>query len=44
MADVQGIRSTLFKNPSDLIVAVSVIVFVMMIIIPLPAFLLDTLM
>ena len=44
MADIQNIRESLFKQPSDLFVAVGVIVFVMMIIIPLPSFLLDTFM
>ncbi len=44
MADAQRITSHLFKQPSDLFVAIGVVLFVMMMIIPLPTFLLDTLM
>ncbi|MBN2439832.1 MAG: flagellar biosynthesis protein FlhA [Spirochaetales bacterium] len=44
MADVQQITRDLFKNPSDLFVAIGVVMFVMMIVIPIPAFLLDAFM
>lgn len=44
MADVQRITRDLFKQPSDLFVAIGVIVFVMMVVIPLPSFVLDAFM
>lgn len=45
MADVQKTFQNMLKQPkSDVLVAVGVVVVVMMLIIPLPAFLLDTLM
>ena len=45
MADVQSLFSNAFlKQRSDLLIAVGVIVVVVMLIIPLPAFILDTLM
>lgn len=44
MADVRGVPTTAGARRSDIIVAVGVIAVVMMLIIPLPAFILDTLM
>ncbi|MBN2532489.1 MAG: flagellar biosynthesis protein FlhA [Spirochaetales bacterium] len=44
MADVQRIARDIFKQPSDLFVAIGVIVFVMMVVIPLPSFVLDAFM
>ncbi|MEE8591396.1 MAG: FHIPEP family type III secretion protein, partial [Spirochaetia bacterium] len=44
MADVRGVPTTAGARRSDIIVAVGVITVVMMLIIPLPAFILDTLM
>ena len=44
MADVQRIARDLFKQPSDLFVAIGVVLFVMMIVIPLPSFILDAFM
>ncbi|MBN2735431.1 MAG: flagellar biosynthesis protein FlhA [Spirochaetales bacterium] len=44
MADAQRITQNLFKQPTELFVAIGVVLFVMMIIIPLPTFILDTLM
>ena len=44
MADARRLTRDLFKQPSELFVAVGVVVFVMMIVIPLPSFVLDALM
>ncbi len=44
MADVQNVLRGIFKDSSELYVAVGVVVVVMMMIIPIPAILLDTLM
>ena len=44
MADAQGLMKRLFRNSSEVYVAVMVVIIVMMMIIPLPAVLLDALM
>ena len=44
MADAQGLMRRLFKNSSEVTVAIMVVVIVMMMIIPLPAVALDALM
>jgi flagellar biosynthesis protein FlhA len=44
MADARTLTSAIFKQPSELFVAIGVIVFIMMIIIPLPPIILDILM
>ena len=44
MADAQGLMKRLFKNSSEVYVAIMVVVIVMMMIIPLPAVVLDALM
>lgn len=44
MADARRMVSSAWKQKSDILVAIGVIVIVMMMLVPLPAFLLDTLM
>jgi flagellar biosynthesis protein FlhA len=44
VADIRQITRDIFKQPSDLFVAIGVVLFVMMIVIPLPTFVLDAFM